>query len=131
MWGPLYNKLANWGPALPGKNLMHFLWSKVFFPVICLGFGVWGTLGSGSRVYGVIFVGVEVCTKFGGEWSSGSQRNTGTSMSINSLFSLCKVCAFHTFKSLIITKFWAYLGLKFKLCLSLPKQSERGSLEFF
>jgi len=43
-------RLPNRGPALPGKNLMHFLLSKGFFPVICLGFGAWGTPWSGGRV---------------------------------------------------------------------------------
>jgi len=31
----------------------HFLYSKIFSPVICVGFGVWGTLGSGGQVGGV------------------------------------------------------------------------------
>jgi len=41
------------GPALPGTKLFigypskHFRLHKVFSPVICLGFGVWGTAGSG------------------------------------------------------------------------------------
>jgi len=37
-------------PALPGKSLMYFLYIKVFSPMICFGFGVWGTLGSRGRV---------------------------------------------------------------------------------
>jgi len=32
---------------------MHFFKSKVFSPVICLGFGVWGTPGLGDQVSGV------------------------------------------------------------------------------
>jgi len=51
-----YLQLANRGPALPGKDLMHFLYIKVFSPVICLGFGVWGTPGSGGQVGGVKLV---------------------------------------------------------------------------
>jgi len=35
----IYRLLANRSQALPGKNLMHFLYSKVFSPVICYGFG--------------------------------------------------------------------------------------------
>jgi len=35
---------------------MHFLKSKVFSPVICLGFGGWGTLESRGRVGGVMLV---------------------------------------------------------------------------
>jgi len=50
------NVLANQGLALPGKNLMHFLLSKGLSSVICLGFGVWGTQGSGGQVGRVIIV---------------------------------------------------------------------------
>jgi len=46
----LYRTIAKWD--LAGKNLMglshpsgHFLQSKVFSPVICLGFEVWGAPG--------------------------------------------------------------------------------------
>jgi len=74
-----YYSLANRGPVLPGKNLVsfshpsgHFLQSKVFSPVICLGFGVWG------RVGGFIFVlrtSPELVGRsgqnFGRYWSAG------------------------------------------------------------
>jgi len=50
----IINILANQAPALPGKNLMslcnpsgHFTSHKVFSPMTHLGFGVWGTRGSG------------------------------------------------------------------------------------
>jgi len=50
------HKLANHSPALPGKKFIHFLKSKVFSRVTCLGFGVWGTPGKGGRVGGVKLV---------------------------------------------------------------------------
>jgi len=56
-------KLANQASALPGKNFMslrhpfgHFTLHKVFSPVIRLGFGVWGTLGSRVRVGGIMLL---------------------------------------------------------------------------
>jgi len=59
-------KLANWYPALPGKNLMsfchpsgHFTLHKVFSPVTHLGFGVPQSPG--------VMLGGEVCAKFGGD----------------------------------------------------------------
>jgi len=35
---------------------MHFLQSKIFSTVICLGFEFWSTTGSGGKVGDVIFV---------------------------------------------------------------------------
>jgi len=60
----VYYKLANWAPALPGKNLMS---------LHLLEFGV---QGSGWCGYACAknhpWVGGEVCAKFGGDWSGGS-----------------------------------------------------------
>jgi len=63
-----YPILANRGLALPWKNSIHFLKSKVFTPVICLSFVVWGTPGfrGSGFVKNLSPVGVEVCAKFGG-----------------------------------------------------------------
>jgi len=52
--------------------------------VSCLGFGVWGTLGSRGQVGRVIvvlrtfpvLVG-EICAKFGGDWPGGSRMKEG------------------------------------------------------
>jgi len=71
---------------------MHFLSSKIFSPVICLGFRVWGTPGSGGSgwqgqtcVKHLPQVGVEVCAKFGGDWSRVSPVKEGH-IGTNNLF---------------------------------------------
>jgi len=58
IWPHIF-RLANRAPALPGKNLMssgHFTLHKVFCPETHLGFGVWGTPGSGVWVGRVMLV---------------------------------------------------------------------------
>jgi len=53
----------------------HLLKNKVYSPVICLCFGVWVTLGrrTGWQSHTCVKnLGVEVCSKFGGDWSRGS-----------------------------------------------------------
>jgi len=86
----LYFILANWAPALPGKNLVslrdssgHFCKARFFssdlFRFWSLGYpGVWGSGWRGHKcVKNLPRIGGEVCAKFGGDWSGSLHVKRG------------------------------------------------------